>query len=183
MKSPEAQRPFAEIRRKDRARDDAWIRAFLRRAAFGSLATVFDGQPFIVTRNFVYDEARHAIYLHGAVKGRTYENVRADGRACFAVSEMGRLLPAKKAMNFGVEYAGVVVFGRAAIVTDTAEAKHGLQLLLDKYFPHLRPGEDYEPAKDEDLKVTAVYRIEIDSWSGKQEKADAAFPGAFLPAS
>jgi len=95
---------------------------------------------------------------------------------------MGRLLPAERAMNFGVEYAGVLVFGRTAIVTDNAEAKRGLQLLLDKYFPHLRPGEDYAPATDEDLKVTAVYRIEIESWSGKEKKAEADFPGAFLHA-
>jgi hypothetical protein len=71
---------------------------------------------------------------------------------------------------------------RSGIVSDTAEAKRGLQLLLDKYFPHLRPGEDYELAKDEDLNVTAVYRIEIDGWSGKQEEAAADFPGAFRPA-
>jgi hypothetical protein len=95
---------------------------------------------------------------------------------------MGRLLPAERAIGFGVEYAGVVVFGRATIVTDSAEARRGLQLLLDKYFPHLRPGEDYAPATDEELKVTAVYRIEIESWSGKQHRAQADMPGAFLPA-
>jgi len=182
MEKDDIQRSFDQIRRKDRAKDDTWIRAFLQRAAFGSLATVHDGQPFIVTRNFAYDEAAHAIYLHGAVKGRTHENVQADGRACFAVSEMGRMLPAERAMNFGVEYAGVVVFGRATIVTDTAEAKRGLQLLLDKYFPHLRAGEDYAPVADEDLKVTAVYRIEIESWSGKEKRAEADFPGALSSA-
>jgi hypothetical protein len=165
------QQPFNEIRRRDRAKDEAWIRAFLHRAPCGSLATVRDGQPFILTRNFAYDEAVHAIYLHGAVKGRTYKNVHADGRVCFSVSEMGRLLPAKKAMNFGVDYAGVVVFGYATIVTDTAEAKRGLQLLLDKYFPHLRPGEDYAPATDVDLGVTAVVRIDTESWSGKEKQA------------
>ena len=82
-------------------------------------------------------------------------------------------------MGFGVEYAGVVVFGRAAIVTDDAEAKRGLQLLLDKYFPHLRPGDDYTPTADRDLKVTAVYRIDIESWSGKEARADDDYPGAF----
>ena len=172
MTQDNTQQPFNRIRRQDRARDDAWIRAFLHRAPFGSMATVRDGQPFIVTRKFAYDEARHAIYLHGAAKGRAYDNVQADGRVCFSASEMGRLLPAQRAMNFSVEYSGVVVFGHAAIVTDTAEAKRGLQLIMDKYFPHLRPGEDYEPATDTDLKVTAVYRIDIESWSGKEKKVE-----------
>jgi nitroimidazol reductase NimA-like FMN-containing flavoprotein (pyridoxamine 5'-phosphate oxidase superfamily) len=164
----DAQQPFNKIRRAEQAKDDAWIRAFLHRAQFGSMATVHDGQPFIVTRNFVYDQAANAIYLHGAVKGRTYENVQADKRVCFSASEMGRLLSAKRAVDFGVEYSGVVVFGRANIVTGIAEARHGMQLLLDKYFPHLQPGEDYEPATDSDLRNTAVYRIDIESWSGKE---------------
>ncbi|MBC8264334.1 MAG: pyridoxamine 5'-phosphate oxidase family protein [Anaerolineales bacterium] len=172
MTKDDTQQPFNRIRRQDRAKDDAWIRAFLRRAPFGSMATVCDGQPFIVARKFAYDKAAHAIYLHGAAKGRTYENVQADGRVCFSASEMGRLLPAKRAMNFSMEYFGVVVFGRAVIVTDAVEAKHGLQLIMDKYFPHLRPGEDYEPATDTDLKVTAVYRIDIESWSGKEKRVE-----------
>ena len=174
------QQPLNKIRRQDRAKDDAWIRAFLHHAPFGSMATVCDGQPFLVTRKFAYDEAKHAIYLHGAAKGRTYDNVQANERVCFSASEMGRLLPAKRAADFSVEFSGVVVFGRAAIVTDTAEAKHGLQLLMDKYFPNLRPGEDYEPATDTDLKITAVFRIDIESWSGKEKKVEADAPKGWV---
>jgi nitroimidazol reductase NimA-like FMN-containing flavoprotein (pyridoxamine 5'-phosphate oxidase superfamily) len=167
----DTQGPFNQIRRQDRAQDDTWIKAYLHRATYGSLATVFEGQPFIVARNFVYDEAAHAIYLHGATKGRTYLNVKSHGRVCFSASEMGRLLTAKKAINFGVEYSGVVVFGRAVIVTDPAEARHGLRLLMDKYFPHLKSGQDYEPITESDLKITAVIRVDIESWSGKQKSA------------
>ncbi|NJK79079.1 MAG: pyridoxamine 5'-phosphate oxidase family protein, partial [Chloroflexaceae bacterium] len=47
----------------------------------------------------------------------------------------GRLLPADVALEFSVEYSGVMVFGSATIVQDEAEASHALQLLLDKYFP------------------------------------------------
>jgi uncharacterized protein len=173
--------PLNRIRRADRAvTDEAWIRAALHRAPFGVLAMAHDGQPYAVTRNFAYDERAHAIYTHGATKGRTYDNVQADGRVCFSVSEMGRLLPAGRATGFGVEYSGVVVFGRISLVTDADEAGRGLQLLLDKYFPHLRPGRDYEPTAADDLKATAVFRIDIESWSGKQKKAPDDFPGAFL---
>jgi uncharacterized protein len=173
--------PLNRVRRQDRAvTDEAWIRAFLHRAPFGVLAVASEGQPYAVTRNFAYDERAHAIYTHGATHGRTYDNVQADGRVCFSVSEMGRLLPAGHAAGFGVEYAGVVVFGRISVVTDAAEAALGLQLLLDKYFPHLRPGRDYEPATADELKVTAVFRLDIESWSGKQKQAPDNLPGAFL---
>ncbi len=171
--------PLNKIRRSDRGQDEAWIRVFLAQGEVGSMATVVDNQPFLVTRNYAYDAERHAIYLHGAVKGRTFENVQANSRVCFSVSEMGRLLPDKKAQEFGVEYSGVVVFGAVTIVEDTNEATHGLQLLMDKYFPQYEPGKEYEPIGTPALKVTAVYRIDIESWSGKEKKVRDDFPGAF----
>ncbi len=167
------------IRRKDRAMDDAWIRAFLARAEFGTMATVQGDQPFLVTRNFVYDEAAHCIYLHGAASGRTWKNAAGSPKVCFGASRAGRLLPAARAMNFSTEFSGVVVFGHLHIVDDPNEARHGLQLLCDKYFPHLEPGVDYEATTDDDLSVTSVLRIDIESWSGKEKKAADDFPGAF----
>jgi nitroimidazol reductase NimA-like FMN-containing flavoprotein (pyridoxamine 5'-phosphate oxidase superfamily) len=170
----------AEVRRKDRSvTNEEWIRSLLRRAPMGTLATVRNGQPFINMNIFVYDEANHIIYLHTARAGRTPANVEANGRVCFGVAEMGRLLPAPTALHFSVEYAGVVVFGRASIVSDEAEAGSALQLLLDKYAPHLRPGRDYRPIQPEELAVTAVHRIEIEEWSGKQKIAPSDHPGAF----
>ncbi|MFN8561929.1 MAG: pyridoxamine 5'-phosphate oxidase family protein [Anaerolineae bacterium] len=171
--------PLNEVRRADRSKPDDWIAAMLHRAPFAALATVDDGQPFINSNLFVYDEAAHAIYMHTAWVGRTRANVDADERVCFSVSEMGRLLPADEALEFSVEYSGVIVFGRAHVV-EGAEAEHGLQMLLDKYFPHLKPERDYRPIVAEELARTSVYKIAIDSWSGKQKAADAEFPGAFL---
>jgi nitroimidazol reductase NimA-like FMN-containing flavoprotein (pyridoxamine 5'-phosphate oxidase superfamily) len=172
---------LAQPRRRDRAvNDEAWIRDFLRRAPYGTLATVRDGQPFVNMNIFAFDEARHALYLHTARTGRTRSNVEGESRVCFAVSSMGRLLPASTALEFSVEYAGVTVFGRASVVTDEAEARAGLQLLLDKYAPHLRPGRDYRPITPEELARTAVYRVDIEEWGGKQKIAPADFPGAFL---
>jgi nitroimidazol reductase NimA-like FMN-containing flavoprotein (pyridoxamine 5'-phosphate oxidase superfamily) len=173
--------PANQVRRSDRAiEDDGWISGFLHRAAVGTLATVQDGQPFINANLFVYDDAAHVIYMHTARVGRTRANVEGDERVCFSVHEMGRLLPAEEALEFSVEYAGVVVFGRASIVEDTVEAGHGLQLLLDKYAPHLKPGRDYRPIVDEELARTAVFRIRIESWSGKKKQVEPEFPGAFF---
>jgi nitroimidazol reductase NimA-like FMN-containing flavoprotein (pyridoxamine 5'-phosphate oxidase superfamily) len=172
---------LVQPRRKDRAvNDEKWIGDFLRRAPYGYLATVQDGQPFLNMNIFVYDESRHAIYLHTARTGRTRANVEEDGRVCFGVSNMGRLLPASTALEFSVEYAGVTVFGRASVVTDETEARDGLQQLLDKYAPHLRPGRDYRPTTAEELARTTVFRIDIEQWGGKQKVAHADFPGAFL---
>jgi uncharacterized protein len=172
---------WTEVRRRDRAvGDEEWIRELLHRAPFGTLATVHDGQPFINSNIFVYREDAHALYLHTAHAGRTRGNVEGDERVCFAVSEMGRLLPAATALNMSIEYAGVVVFGRAAVVTDEAEARAALEALLDKYFPHLRRGTDYRDIQPEELARTTVYRVRIDAWSGKRKQERPDFPGAFL---
>jgi uncharacterized protein len=162
---------LTKIRRQDRAiTDDAWIADFLRKANYGVFATCRDGQPFTVARNFAYDAQRHVIYFHGARKGRTFENVGQGTSVNLNVSEMGEWIVAERAMNFGVKYKGVVVFGRLSVVEDMEEAKRGLQLIMDKYFPALRPGVDYETATDDDMKVTAVFRVDIEAWSGKEKK-------------
>ncbi len=166
-------------RRRDRAiDDDAWIRDRLRAAPTGVLATVNDGQPFVNANLFVYDEAAHVLWMHTAASGRTRSNIDADERVCFTVFSMGRLLPADTALEFSVEYDGVVVFGRGCTVTDPGAARHGLQLLLDKYFPDLRPGRDYRGITDEELRRTAVFRIEIEEWSGKRKAVAEEFEGA-----
>lgn len=169
----------AKVRRSDRAVvDPAWIKTFLHRAPVGTLATVAGGQPFLNSNLFVYDEDAHVIYLHTARKGRTRSNVEQDGRICFTVFAMGRLLPAAEALEFSVEYSSVVIFGRATIIEDEIEATRALQLLLDKYFRHLQPGLDYRPPVPEELKRTSVYRTTIDEWSGKKKEV-GDFPGAF----
>lgn len=172
--------PLTKIRREDRAvTDETWIKDFLRQAPFGVLAMSHNGQPFVNSNLFVYDEAAHAIYFHTARVGRTPATVTANQQVCFSISQMGRLLPADVALEFSVEYAGVMVFGTASLLTRAAEKERALQLLLDKYFPHLQPDRDYRAITPEELKRTAVYRIDIDQWSGKQKQVDEEFPGAF----
>lgn len=172
--------PRARLRRRDRGKDDEWVRAFLKRATHGVLATVDEaGQPFVNANIFVFDEDSHCLYLHTHRTGRTRANVDAREKVAFTVSAMGRLLPAHEALEFSVEYAGVVAFGTARVVSDPQEAEHGLRMLLEKYAPHLEYGVDYRGIADEELARTAVYRIDIEAWSGKQKEAATDFPGAY----
>jgi uncharacterized protein len=172
---------FAPVRRKDKAVEDSeWIQEILRKGAYGILATSIDQQPYARPSLYYYDESNRCIYLHGARQGRTPDSLEGSPSVCFCVSEMGRLLPAGTALEFGVEYASVIVFGKALLIQDDEEAKRAMQLLLDKYFPHLHPGEHYRPITPEEMHRTAVYRIEIETWSGKNAQAPEGFPGAFF---
>jgi nitroimidazol reductase NimA-like FMN-containing flavoprotein (pyridoxamine 5'-phosphate oxidase superfamily) len=65
------------------------------------------------------------------------------------------------------------------VVEAPLEAAEGLQFILDKYAPHLRPGEHYRATTAEELARTSVFRIDIEEWSGKRKVAPDDFPGAF----
>ena len=99
--------PANQLRRIDRGiSEDGWIIDMLQRAPVATLATVYEGQPFINNNLFVYEEDMHVIYMHTARTGRTRNNVNGEERVCLSVFEMGRLLPDKVAFEFSVEYKG-----------------------------------------------------------------------------
>lgn len=172
--------PINELRRKDRSADDSFIKTFLHESPFCSIANINDNQPFIHSNIFVYDEQNHAIYFHTAKEGRFRFNIENNSKVCFSTAEMGRLLPAEVALEFSVEYKSVVVFGKVSIIENDSDAQYALQNLLDKYFPHLKPGADYRGIVPEELKRTTVYKLSIEKWSGKIKKAADNFPGAFF---
>lgn len=168
------------IRRSDRAvNDEGWINHFLHHAVVGTMALSHEGQPFVNTNLFVYDEDAHCIYTHTANVGRTRAIIEANPRVCFSIMEMGRLLPAPEALEFSVEYGGVTIFGEASIIDDDATATHALQILLDKYAPHLQAGSDYRPPMPEELKRTAVFRVSLDDMSAKKKEVESDFAGAY----
>ena len=171
----------ADVRRRDRAKDDRWVAAFLAEAPWGVLTTRGEGRIFPNANLFVYDPEAHALFLHTARVGRSRTNLEGPEGASvsFVAATVGRLLPAAEALEFSVEYASVVVFGRGRVVEDPDDARRALQLLLDKYAPHLEPGRDYRPITDAELKRTTVYRVDVEAWSGKEKAADPDFAGAF----
>jgi nitroimidazol reductase NimA-like FMN-containing flavoprotein (pyridoxamine 5'-phosphate oxidase superfamily) len=184
--TPEHRHP----RRLDRSKDEDWIRTLLHRGEAAVMAAVLDGQPFCLPRLYVYDEEKEAVYVHGAYGGVTGRVLAQEGDGvgdgagdgvsmAMTVFEMGRLLPADEALEFGVEYRSVVLTGKAVEVGDSEEALHALQLIMKKYAPHLEAGEDYAPIAPEELIRTSVVRMDIESWSGKEKDAPPDFPGAY----
>jgi nitroimidazol reductase NimA-like FMN-containing flavoprotein (pyridoxamine 5'-phosphate oxidase superfamily) len=152
-------------------RDDTKIVDLLQHAQIGFTATAVDGQPYLNSNLFWFDEVNKRIYFHTAIEGRTRSNIEANPQVCFGIAEIGSLLPADTALEFSTEYAGVIAFGRGRVVDNPQEAERGLYGLLQKYFPNLKPGSDYRNITAEELERTSVFAIDIESWSGKQKKS------------
>jgi hypothetical protein len=170
------------IRYQGKAVDDAdWIVEFLDDQRTGVLGVVDDGEPHLVTQLFVYDESDGCLYLHGAEGGRTYEVAAREGTTefCFTTSEMGRFVPADEPVNFTVEYSSVVAYGTVGLVEGRAEKRRVLEQFMAKFAPQLTAGEDYEEMTVESIDRTAVYRLDVDSWSGKEGWKAPDHPGAY----
>ncbi len=167
--TPSGNNSINQIRRRDRAVvDDNWIRGFLREAQYAVVATESEGQPFLNPLLFVYDEQSNSIYFHTGREGRIFANISSNPRVCLNTCHMGELVADTEAWSFTVGYDSVNVFGKAVVLEDSETATRALRLLLAKYFPHLRYGEDYNPITTEQLAPTAVYELKIESWSAKR---------------
>jgi nitroimidazol reductase NimA-like FMN-containing flavoprotein (pyridoxamine 5'-phosphate oxidase superfamily) len=166
----------SSIRREDReVKDEKWIRTFLEKAPSAVVGTSVEDQPFLTNVLFVFDASRDAIFFHTARLGRLRSNIEANPQICLTVTSMGRLLPADTALEFSVEYASVVVFGEATIAE---KPQYGLELMMEKYFPHLKPGRDYRPITLGELVRTSVFELKIKEWSAKRKRGAPDHPGA-----
>jgi uncharacterized protein len=168
------QAPTAFQRRPHLTKDDDWIRAFLKEAKVGHIASSLDGQPFINPTMFWLDEENHQIAFHSNVAGRVRSNIESNPKVSLEASELGRFLPSNVALEFSLQFRSVVVFGTARVVIDPIEARHLLYGLLGKYFPNMTAGKEYREITDKELRATSIYAIKIESWSGKENWAERA---------
>lgn len=168
------QAPTAFQRRPHLTKDDDWIRAFLKEAKVGHIATSVDGQPYINPTTFWLDDENHQIVFHSNVAGRIRSNIESNSKVSLEASELGRLLPSNVAVEFSLQFRSVVVFGTVRVVTDPAEERRLLYGLINKYFPSMTAGKEYREITDKELRATSIYTIQIESWSGKENWAERA---------
>lgn len=161
--------------------DSDWILKFLAEQETGVLGLIDGDTPHLVTQLFVYDDDEGVIFMHGAQGGRAYGLVEGGdrSRASFTTSEKGRYIPAEEPVNFTVEYSSVVAYGTIDLLTDDDGKRQVLEQFMQKYAPQLTEGVDYEEMTAESIDRTAVYRLDVDSWSGKNGWKDSETPGAY----
>ncbi len=174
----------SSIRYQGKAVDDPeWIVEFLAEQETGVLGLIDrdQGEPHLVTQLFVYDDAEGELFVHGARAGRAHDLVeeRTGARACFTTSDVGRYIPAEEPVNFTVEYASVVAYGEVDLLEGRREKRRVLETFMEKFAPHLTPGEDYEEMSEESIDRTAVYRLDVERWSAKEGEKPPEYPGAY----
>ena len=168
------QPPTAFQRLPEYTRDEEWIRAFLREARVGHIASSRDDQPFLNPSTFWFDEEHHQIIFHSNLAGRIRSNIEVNPWVCFEASELGKMLPSNVALEFSLQFRSAIVYGTARQITNPEEARRVLYGLIKKYFPAMTAGKEFREITDKELARTSIYAIQIEEWSGKENWKDRA---------
>lgn len=161
-----------ELRRTDRAMDQAQMHELLRDGYCGRLATTGpDGWPYCVPLLYVAMDG--LVYLHkAAAAGHLDRNLDHEARVCFTIDEAGPVFGyGRFECDSTLAYRSVVLFGRVRRVESEEEKRRFCSALMQKYGKHVesRP-RDFFPR----LSAIAVYALEIERMTGKHIALPAA---------
>lgn len=150
-------RPEKEI--KDRAQ----IEAILHRAQVCRIAMCQDDVPYVVPMSFGYRD--NSLYFHSASAGKKIDIIKRNNRVCFELDVDQEHVDSPTPSECSTRYRSVIGFGRAVFVTDPAEKRRALDILMQHYADSQSQGFEY--SKKPFSKVTII-KVEIESMTGKQ---------------
>ena len=150
------------MRRRDReVTDFAEIADIISRAGIIRLGLHNEPYPYVVPVSFGYeaDNGNIAFYFHGAKEGLKHELFALNSNVCVEADIFHRNIEISDGIT--TEYESFIGFGKARLVTGE-EAVKGIRLLLAH---NGFAGYKYDA---EALNATWVYKIELDSFTGKR---------------
>ena len=152
-------------RNEKRITDMDVIESVLDICTIGHLGTIdSDGRAMVKPVNYVYHDK--AVYFHTAPTGEKIADIRRDSRVCFeAALPIAFIKAGSVPCNASFLYRSVIIKGRARLVEIEKEKTNALKLLLKKF----QPDSDFDLFPDENLRKTAVIRIDIENMSGKED--------------
>jgi len=149
------------MRKKEREiTDPGEIESIIRKAQVCRVAMVDGNEPYIVPVCFGYEKG--ALYVHGADVGRKIEILKKNNRVCFEMDADVEIRGAEKACKFSLKYRSVIGMGKARFLEKDDEKARALNVIMKHY-----SDRDFTFSKP-DLDSVLVWKIEIDSLSGKK---------------
>jgi nitroimidazol reductase NimA-like FMN-containing flavoprotein (pyridoxamine 5'-phosphate oxidase superfamily) len=140
------------------------IEAIIRKAAVCRLGILDGDTPTIVPLCFGYRDG--TLYFHGAVKSRKYALIRKHPRVCFEFDILAEPVSAPDPCDWDMRYKSVIGFGTATMVEDAVEKRQALEVIVSQYT------NDPRPFTEQALRKTTVFRVAIESITGKQSGFD-----------
>lgn len=139
------------------------ILAVLKRCDTCRIAFFDEKYPYIVPMSygFSYENERLTIFLHCAKTGKKIELINKNNCVSFEVDTAISLVTGENACDYSMKFESVVGFGKIFAVEENK--KDALLKIMSQYSEKT----DFT-FSDAHLNAVAVYKIEIDSFSGKR---------------
>jgi uncharacterized protein len=142
--------------------DPAQIQEILAMSPVLFLALHDAPAPYVVP--LCFGCADQTLYVHGAATGTKLALLAANPSVGFSASTEMIVVPGKAACSFTCRAQSVLGTGRARVVTDEAERRRALDLIMRHYAPQAAPFS-YAPGA---FARTTVIAIDIEAVRGKR---------------
>lgn len=153
------------MRRKDRQMDKEFALSVADKCEYAVIAMADDGgAPYCLPITIARSE--DTIYFHSAKEGLKIDILKNRPDVC--MSCVGDTLRAKD--KFTTEFESAIIRGKASEVTDDEEKINALRLLCQRHTPTNM--HEFDSAVSKSLHRTGVWKIKIESITGKRKKYD-----------
>ena len=151
-------------RREQQITDINEIKEILEKSKVVHVGMVDGDEPYVVPMNYghVFEDGKLILYLHGAVRGRKIDVLKANPKVFFEMCCDITPFEGEVACKYGTTYASIMGRGVATIVEDVEEKKSALTRLMKT-----QTGKNFT---FEDKLTTVVSVIRIDTFEFTAKK-------------
>lgn len=152
------------MRRKNQEITDfEQIKNILTKGLICRLALSVDNIPYIVPLNYGVEFTNPiTLYFHCAPEGRKIEMLQENNQVCFEIEADTKVVKAKDACDWSMQYKSLIGYGRIEIITGGDEMSHGLDILMKHY-----AGEGDFSYKPKALNRMLILKLIVENMSGK----------------
>jgi nitroimidazol reductase NimA-like FMN-containing flavoprotein (pyridoxamine 5'-phosphate oxidase superfamily) len=123
-----------------------------------------DDHPYVTATS--YWRVGDRIYWHGSSASRMLRRVQGEVPVCVNVSLIDGLVLARSGFHHSINYRTVMLFGKAAALTDPKAKLDALEVFTERVCPGRWP--ELRPVTDQELKATTVLAMDIDEAVAKE---------------
>lgn len=143
--------------------DRGLVHAILDEGLIAHVGIATDRGPRVIPMMYVRDG--DTLYLHGAPANHVLRNAADGAEVCVTVTLLDGLVLARSAFNHSMNYRSVVVYGRAAPITDDSEKRRAFDALIRRITPDR--ADDVRVPSDSELSRTRLIALPLVEVSAK----------------
>jgi nitroimidazol reductase NimA-like FMN-containing flavoprotein (pyridoxamine 5'-phosphate oxidase superfamily) len=124
---------------------------------------IADDKPVVIPTG--YGRSGDTLYIHGSAGSRMLKTLGQGVDVCVTVTLFDGLVLARSAFHHSVNYRSVVIFGKAAVVEDSAAKVEALRVFTE----HVAPGRwaEIRHPTEKELAATTVLKLPLEEVSAK----------------